>query len=259
MNNSIFCSIFILLIASNFKAQMHIQGGLKLGDETSLLKAGTMRWNGLDFQVWNEITWVSLSGNARMDSVADINGNVYKTIRIGSIDIMTENLRVTHYNNGDEINWTVNNNAWIQDTLGAWCHYDNNHNYESSFGKLYNWYAIDTDLLCPDGWSILYDWNYMIDQLGGASTAGGRLKETGLDGWINENIGADNESGFTGRGGGYRDQNGLFHDLGELGGWWSSKEVNGDIELLFLLNDAIKADISTGHKNLGLSIRCYRQ
>ena len=58
-------------------------------------------------------------------TVTDIDGNIYKTIIIGSQTWMTENLKVMHYNNGDEIPNVTNDTEWENLTTGAFCNYDN--------------------------------------------------------------------------------------------------------------------------------------
>lgn len=93
---------------------------------------------------------------------------------------------------------------------------------EVSYGRLYNWYAIDG--LAPDGWHVPTDAELttLTDYLGGLSVAGGKLKEEGLDHWADPNTGATNESGFTAFGGGYRHDDSSFTDLLITGWWWSA-------------------------------------
>ena len=45
-------------------------------------------------------------------TVTDIDGNVYETVQIGDQLWMKENLRVTHYNNGDEIATDYTDSEW---------------------------------------------------------------------------------------------------------------------------------------------------
>jgi hypothetical protein len=56
--------------------------------------------------------------------------------------------------------------------------------------------------------------------LGGNNSAGGKLKETGTSHWLDPNIGATNESGFTALPGGQRDNQGIFSMMGIVGFWW---------------------------------------
>ena len=72
--------------------------------------------------------------------------------------------------------------------------------------QLYNWYAVNTGKLCPEGWHVPTDdeWTILTDYLGGKSVAGGKLKETGTSHWLSPNTGATNETGFTGLPTGYR-------------------------------------------------------
>ena len=69
----------------------------------------------------------------------DIDGNVYKTVKIGNQIWMAENLKVTHYRNGDEILKITDNTAWSKSTKGALCAYDNNDNNIEKYGYLYSW------------------------------------------------------------------------------------------------------------------------
>jgi uncharacterized protein (TIGR02145 family) len=95
------------------------------------------------------------------------------------------------------------------------------------YGALYNWWAVnDSRKLCPAGWHVPADdeWTILIDYLGGASVAGGKLKETGTTLWSSPNTGATNESGFTALPAGDCDINGAFWDIGKDAYIWSSTE-----------------------------------
>ncbi|MFZ4402316.1 MAG: fibrobacter succinogenes major paralogous domain-containing protein, partial [Bacteroidales bacterium] len=160
--------------------------------------------------------------NLNYGTVTDIDGNVYKTIVIGSKTWMAENLRVTHYRNGDPI---INGNTnWGGADTGKYCEYNNNPINSLTYGKLYNWYAVD-DIrgLAPTGWSV-QDFYPFTTYLGGLSIVGGKLKEISTSHWQSPNVGATNESGFTALPGGYRDGNSpySFTLMGYNGYYWSS-------------------------------------
>ena len=161
-------------------------------------------------------------------TVTDIDSNVYKTITIGSQEWMAENLKTTRYNNGDSIPTNISDDDWMMRiTSGAYAIYDNDDANNSTYGKLYNWYAVDDSCnLCPVGWHVPTDaeWKTLVTYLGGEGVAGGKLKEAGTAHWNSPNA-ATNESGFTALPGGQRV--GHYMDLGAYGFWWSSSEGFG--------------------------------
>jgi uncharacterized protein (TIGR02145 family) len=170
------------------------------------------------------------------DNVTDIDGNVYGTIQIGNQLWMKENLKVTHYRNGDEIPTGYSNDEWTNLSTGAYAVYDDDSSNAEIYGNLYNWYAIDLETgVCPENWHVPTDdeWTILSDYLGGSSVAGGKMKEC-TEGscpeseyWNSPNTGATNESGFTGLPGGYRFYiNGNYYFMGDYGYFWSSTQLN---------------------------------
>ena len=75
--------------------------------------------------------------------VTDIDGNTYQVVRIGNQWWMAENLKVTHYRNGDSIPNVTNNSAWEGLYTEAYCNYNNDVNNVATYGRLYNFYAVD--------------------------------------------------------------------------------------------------------------------
>jgi uncharacterized protein (TIGR02145 family) len=91
----------------------------------------------------------------------DYDGNIYQTIQIGDQKWMSENLKTTHYQNGDVIPNLISNNDWINTSSGAYSDYDNNPSNSNTYGRLYNWYTVDDDRgICPVGWHIPSDEEY---------------------------------------------------------------------------------------------------
>jgi uncharacterized protein (TIGR02145 family) len=170
------------------------------------------------------------------------------------------NLNVTTYANGDTIPEVTDPAVWASLTTGAWCYYDNDPLNEPIYGKLYNWYAVnDPRGLAPIGKSIPTDedWTTLTDFLGGEEVAGGKMKEEGVCHWLTPNQDATNSSGFTGLGGGYRNDDGPFSDVGNYGFWWSSTEDDATIALFRLLNyNDSYASRNYLSKKYGASVRC---
>jgi len=198
------------------------------------------------------------------DTVTDINWNVYQTVKIGDQWWMAENLKATHYRNGDSIPQVTDNGLWSDRVTGACCDYDNESAYADTYGKLYNWYAVDyAGSIAPEGWHVPSntEWQTLIDHLGGDDVAGGKLKESGFTHWSSPNTGATNESGFTGLPGGYRDNvSGIFDDIGNAGRFWTSSPLSATEAADRVLTSA-RQDVTgsfTQKKEMGFSIRCVK-
>jgi uncharacterized protein (TIGR02145 family) len=192
-------------------------------------------------------------------------GNVYKTVKIGSQTWFLENLRyegiIPEVISQQE--WGAIWNNGNPTGQPAWSYYNNDSNNDKVYGKLYNWYAVDTGGLCPSGWHIPTKSDYEVLQnfLGGVMVAGGKMKS--VSGWDAPNVNATNESGFTGLPGGYRSigSNG-FSYLGVLGYWWSSTSYPGyedqDAWTLSLHSSYSYASLSRNSKPLGSACRCLK-
>jgi uncharacterized protein (TIGR02145 family) len=187
---------------------------------------------------------------------------MYHAITIGTQTWLLENLKTTHYRNGDPISHITDNGTWSAQTTGAYCNYNNDTNNVATYGRLYNWYTvIDSRGLAPTGWHVASDaeWTTLTTYLGGLSVAGGKLKEAGTAHWASPNTGATNESGFTALPGGYRYHNGIFDNIGYYGYIWSSSEYDATYAW-YRGMDYSNATVYPNSclKKFGYSVRCVK-
>jgi uncharacterized protein (TIGR02145 family) len=89
---------------------------------------------------------------------------------------------------------------------------------------MYNWFAVETGKLAPDGWHVpsATEWDVLALNLGGEAVAGGKMKEPGNAHWSPDNVDATNSSGFTALPGGHRSNFGSFLNHFIQGAWWES-------------------------------------
>ena len=191
--------------------------------------------------------------------VTDIDGNIYNTITIGTQVWMVENLKTTKYRNGDLISNVEGETAWSNLTTGAYCNYGNDVNNATTYGRLYNWYAVnDSRKIAPTGWHVATDaeWTTLTNFVGGESVAGAKLKSK--TGWNSNGNGTD-DYGFTAFPGGYRSLGGSFLSLVNIGDWWSSNESssNGALERTMYYDDN-RVISASANKRKGLSVRCIK-
>jgi uncharacterized protein (TIGR02145 family) len=192
---------------------------------------------------------------ANDETVTDIDGNIYKTVRIGNQTWMAENLKVTKYRNGDLIP-NIKDDNWKRLRTGAWCTYCN---LESDYSiKLYNWFAVnDKRNIAPEGWHVPSDleWTVLIDFLGGKDIAGGKLKQSGTDYLHTPNKGATNESGFNAVLAGCR----VGGRWGPMDGWWSTNENNeSDAWYRAFSSDNSIINRYINRKTTGYPVRCIK-
>ena len=151
--------------------------------------------------------------------------------------------------------------------------YNNDSSNCTVYGGLYQWNEMmdynpsdnknpgTTQGICPEGWHVpsKAEWTELIDFIGGDSIAGGKLKETGTEHWLSPNAGANNESGFTALGAGYRGQNKEFYNIKMVLGYWYSTEWNSEMAWFAPIDfDDSEAKAGFYYKELGHSVRCIK-
>jgi len=88
-------------------------------------------------------------------TVTDVDGNTYQTVRIGNQVWMAENLRVKHFNNGDPIPWITNPEEWQNLSSAAYCCYKSDVDSMLKYGCFYNIKVVsDHRNVAPEGWKI---------------------------------------------------------------------------------------------------------
>jgi uncharacterized protein (TIGR02145 family) len=212
--------------------------------------------------------------------VKDADGNKYNTVKIGNQVWTVENLKTTKYNDGTPIPIVTDIDIFDQLTIGGgYCNYDNLESNAATYGRLYNWYAVNTGKLAPSGWHVPTDddWtileNYLIangynyddtkveNKIAKAlcaKTNWALSSEAGTPGAAPEN---NNNTGFTALPVGYRSfYSGRFDFIGKYSHWWSSTELD-DYSVYFrglsYSNKALYRDY-TNYKNNGFSVRLVK-
>ena len=191
--------------------------------------------------------------------VIDADGNAYATVKIDDKEWMQENLRVTHYRNGDPIDLVVTNPDWSRGT-GAYCWYNNDPVANKLlYGAIYNWAAVnDPRGLCPLGWHTAThaEWTALTTYLGGTGIAGGKLKSAVY--FAPPNAGATNASGFSATPGGFRVWDGAFSGLTERGYWWTSTLDGTNAWYRTVSFGDTQVEVYSIGQDFGFSVRCVR-
>jgi len=222
--------------------------------------------------VWEFTTLITGSS-----TVTDIDGNIYQTIVIGNQEWMIENLKVTHYRNGDPIPNIIDNSNWTGSYTGAYCYFDNDYSNRDKYGALYNWYAVDDSRnIAPAGWHVPSDAEIMELEIylgmsqNQANSTGWRGTNEGSKLAGNEGLWSDgalesdpefNNSNFCLLPGGGRRSFGHFVWLGADAQLWSTSQFESNssgawIRYLYSNN----TDVSRGgaYKYNGYSVRCVK-
>jgi uncharacterized protein (TIGR02145 family) len=196
--------------------------------------------------------------------IADLDGNDYKTITMGAQTWMAENLRTTTMSDHTSIPEVTDRADWVSLISSAYCWYENvasNSEVAARCGALYNWHAVSSGNLCPDGWHVPSQEEYqtLVDFIGGAEIAGGKLKENGTKSWNSPNTMATNLSGFTALPCGGRSTDGSFSGIGEAAFFWTITEMT-DAEAVAVVLPYNSAEYreSSPDRTAGLSVRCVK-
>jgi uncharacterized protein (TIGR02145 family) len=187
-----------------------------------------------------------------------MDGNTYKTIRIGQQIWMAEDLKTAKYNDGTAIPNITDNTEWISSYTPGYCWYNNDKDtYKPAYGALYNWYAVSTGMLCPQGWHVPSDNDWTIlENFLGYEGVGGQLKEVGTAHWASPNQGATNGTGFTALPGGSRTTDGLFDGIGLYNNWWTSTDGEGSAYYRSASYDSGETSSGAMDYTVGAAVRC---
>lgn len=173
----------------------------------------------------------------------DFDGNVYHAVQIGNQIWSQENLTTTHYNDGTPIPCVQSTSEWNALNKGAYCHYNNDASNSKTYGLLYNFYAVNSKKLVPEGWhaATYEEWNTLIVGIGNRplpmiGVVGPLVDERNWTGpfttCLGNVIGCSNSTLFTALPNGYRDQFNAcpeFDCLGYQASWWASNFDHGII------------------------------
>lgn len=227
-------------------------------------------------KVKTPVTKIPVVEKAAFGTLADVEGNSYKIIRIGTQTWMAENLKASKLNDGTPIE-LVNGTPWSSENP-RYCWYNpNSPNEFNKYGGLYNWYAVNTGKLCPAGWRVPseadwktlesyliangYNWNgqpgpYYGKALGATTD----WKFINFPGAVGNTDYPDfrNKSGFTALPAGRRSAPGASGSMGEAAAWWTSTTSGSSGRQVMLMYNGNSFSISNQNKFDGLSIRCIK-
>ena len=192
-----------------------------------------------------------------IETVKDYDGNEYHAIKIGNQIWLKENIKSLHYTDGVPIPGVVA--------------YNNDESMASIYGRLYTWDAAMRNSnkekvqgLAPAGYHIPSDaeWLELENYLGGASVAGGKMKDPGTALWKSPNTDADNSSGLSilpaGEYDAYYSPN-KFSLINEYAVFWTSTEINSSkARGRYLGYNSSASMIYDWFKVMKYSIRCIK-
>jgi uncharacterized protein (TIGR02145 family) len=210
-------------------------------------------------------------------TITDVDGNVYRVVKMGNQIWMAENLKTTKYNDGTAIPLVSDSTEWANLSTPGNCWYNNDSAaYAQTYGALYNWYTVNTGKLCPGGWHVPSDeeWKQLEMYLGmsqeDADASGNALRGTNegskLAGnavlWEDGNLVNDPEfgtSGFQAFPGGGRTGT-IFYQMNFSTVFWTAA---ADSDSYFVYIRAIhRSDSHVGRlwagKSSGRSVRCVK-
>lgn len=196
------------------------------------------------------------------ETVEDLDGNIYHTVKIGKQTWMVENLKVSRFNNGDSIRKLKSNSDWKQVNQAGYSFYNNDTAFIKNYGFLYNYNCLqDVRGIAPKGWRVPREEDLReLELFIKSNSIGIFLKEKGNSHWLPSNTVGNNATGFTALPGGYRDDQGNFYMLRSNGYYWirnGSFEFYNWSDRMFQAFADIRRD--SVFKRYGFSIKCIKE
>jgi uncharacterized protein (TIGR02145 family) len=203
--------------------------------------------------------------------VFDLDSNKYTVVKVGKQYWMQQNLRTSRYNDTTVIATGLSAEEWKKSTKGAYAIYENDLLNEKAFGKLYNGYAVASGKICPKGWHIPTDKEWMqleeflsvdkaeLNRTGGRSNVAGLVKAT--EHWKVSETSVNNKTGLTILPGGTRNDVGDFVTLKQFAGFWTSTEYETASNYLWYRHYYYNVnELGRNYvvKNNGYSCRCLK-
>ncbi|MBN1480121.1 T9SS C-terminal target domain-containing protein [candidate division KSB1 bacterium] len=257
-----------------------IAAGLDKNGASRIAREYTLRITGENIETYehhrlliDSDTLLYITVIPKVAPISDIDGNLYRIVKIGDQWWMAENLKVTRYRNGESIPKVTDDLEWSDLNTAAYCALTTNERLKDTFGYLYNWYAVnDSRNIAPVGWHVPTDedWKQLEIYLGlsrvqadaeswRGTDVGGKMKEAGYAHWESPNTGATNTSGLCALPAGYRRDNGDFENFEYQAYFWTFTEVISSASWYRQLS-WLTAEVYRGYgqKRDGLSIRCVK-
>lgn len=209
------------------------------------------------FRYFDGVDWRSFS-QPFAGSVADVDGNVYEIVEIGTQNWFARNLEVTRFLNGDPIPYIDVSELWAAASEAAMTAYNGMPEvYVADFGMLYNAFSVDDPRgLCPEGWRVPKeaDWQELHNYLG--EQAGGGMKSVSV--WESPNEGASNDSGFSAVPSGQVNESGISEKILHQTAFWSSGFDAKGNQVVILKHNSSGLYFEPRSAKQGLSVRCLK-
>lgn len=225
---------------------------------------GTAYGDEVSFTTWRQF-------QCGMDTITDIDGNIYNTLQLGNQCWMKENLRTRHYSDGTPI--PHGNTASLD--VAYWYYPHNDSTIVPLYGLLYNWTAAAGGApvlnICPQGWHLpsMNEWYQLTSYLTGQSQywCGDNIYQTAKSlastiGWatsstpcaIGNDIATNNATGFGAMpAGGF---NNHYHDFSGGAYFWTPDNYSDENWAFRLTTGGAFPSQFHHSKQYGLSVRC---
>ena len=185
-----------------------------------------------------------------MEQIIDVEGNYYRSIKVGDLYWTIDNFKSQSYSNGDPIFHALGDQEYLSagnQAQGVVCDINNDSTLSDTHGKLYNWFAVhDNRGLAPEGWRIPCEEDWLKIETHLASE-----RAEGVDCTEKYNL----------RYSGSRGINGAFGGHGKSGYWWRSMQESQSLmencgrRLNLNANSFEKID---GFQRFGFSVRLVK-